>query len=134
MMNNGTAVEKKTQSEAVSHELTRGAPHFRPQVDILEVGDELRVLADLPGAKADDIEINFENGVLTIYGKVEPRQDEATAYLIREYGVGNFYRVFEVSENIDSERISAEYSDGVLELHLPEAERLKARKIEVQAS
>jgi HSP20 family protein len=126
-------IEKKTQSEAVRHELMRGAPHFRPQVDILEVGDELRVLADLPGAKADDIEINFENGVLTIYGRVEPRQDESTAYLIREYGVGSFYRVFEVSENIDAERISAEYSDGVLELHLPKAERAKARKIEVQA-
>ncbi len=132
-MNESTAVEKQERHEAASQEMTRGAPLFRPVVDILESEDELRVMADLPGARAEDIEIDFENGILTIYGKVEPRQKAVENFLIREYGVGDFHRVFEVSEEVDAERISAEYNDGVLELHLPKVEKVKARKIEVRA-
>lgn len=55
------------------------------------------------------------------------------SYLLREYGVSDFHRVFEVSENIDVERITAEHADGVLVLHLPKAERAKTRKIDVRS-
>ena len=54
-------------------------------------------------------------------------------YLLREYGVGDFYRAFQVSEVIDPSRIQAEYSGGVLTLHLPKSEAAKPRKIAVQA-
>ena len=133
-MTSGTAVEKRSGQEIARQEPTRGVPHYRPVVDILELSDELRVVADMPGAKADDIDVKFEQGVLTIHAKIEPRQAENTNYLIREYGVGDFYRVFEVSEAIDAERITAEYSDGVLLLHLPKVEKARARKIEVRAN
>lgn len=132
-MTSGTAVERSTGREVTRQEPTRGSPRYRPPVDIVETGEELRVLADLPGASPESIDINFERGVLTIHARVESRQPEGTSFLLREYGVGDFYRAFEVTENVDGDRISAEYRDGVVTLRLPKAEKAKARKIEVRA-
>ena len=56
-----------------------------------------------------------------------------THYLLHEYGVGDFHRVFQVNEDVDPQRIRAEYRDGVLAVHLPKAEAILPRKIEVQA-
>jgi HSP20 family protein len=116
-----------------SAENTRGGPYFRPNVDIYELADELVVQADMPGAKSDDIDIQFEDGSLTIHARVPQRRSDDASYLRQEYGVGDFYRTFRVSEHIDSTRISAEYKDGVLTLHLPKVEAVKPRKIKVQA-
>lgn len=132
-MDSGTLTEKQAGQEVARQEPTRGALQYRPVVDILEWGDELRVLADVPGAKAEDIDIKFEKGVLTIHARVKDRQPEDVKYLLREYGIGDFHRVFEVSESIDVERITAEHADGVLVLHLPKAEKAKTRKIEVRS-
>ncbi len=102
-------------------------------MDILERAEELVVLADVPGAAGDGIDVDFEEGTLTIHAKVEPRQPEETEYLVHEYGVGDYYRTFRVSEAIDAGKITAEYADGVLTLHLPKAESSKPRKIDVKA-
>lgn len=98
---------------------------------ILERGDELVVLADLPGAKSDQIDINCEKGVLTLHAAVPTRQSEDQRYLVHEYGIGDYYRTFQVSESIDASRITAEFTDGVLTLHLPKPEALKPRKIAI---
>ncbi len=132
-METTTAVDKRTGREVGTQEPTRTMPRYRPLVDIEEHSDELRVIAEVPGAKADDIDINYENGILTLHARVRPRQPEGANYLVREYGIGDYYRAFEVSETIDPSRISADYTDGVLVLHLPKAEKAKARKVEVKA-
>ena len=113
-------------------EHTRCGCHYRPHVDILEMADELVVLADVPGATGEEIDVDFEEGSLTIHAKVAPRQEENAEYLVREYGVGDYYRTFHVSEAIDAAKITAEYADGVLTLHLPKAESTKPRKIDVK--
>jgi len=128
-----TGVEKREGTRSTRVEHTRSGRAYRPYVDIVEKKDELLVLADLPGVKSDGIDINFENGTLVIHGKVDPRRPEDTNYLFCEYGIGDFYRSFEVSELIDAGRISAEYADGVLTLHLPKAEAAKPHKIAVRA-
>jgi HSP20 family protein len=128
---NGLA--KPTSDEVESAEHTRSGTYYRPNVDILEHAEELVVLADVPGATGEQIDIDFEDGTLTIHAKVKPRQDENTRYLVQEYGVGDYYRTFRVSEAIDAAKISAEYADGVLTLHLPKAESTKPRKIAVKA-
>ena len=115
-------------------EHTRGGRCYRPHVDILESENELTVLADMPGTAADRIDVKFEEGTLAIHGRVEPRQPDDTRYAIQEYGVGDYFRTFQVSEAIDPGRITAEYTDGVLTLHLPKAEASKPRRIAVQSS
>lgn len=127
-----TAIKKQENAEVTRAERTRDRRAYLPNVDIVETADELLVLADMPGVKAEEIDIQYEQGELTIHGKVEPRQDErATSYLMREYGVGDFYRTFKVGEGIDADKIHAAVKDGVMELHLPKSERLRPRKIAV---
>jgi HSP20 family molecular chaperone IbpA len=120
-------------NEATGAERTRTGQWFRPQVDIVEKGDELLLVADLPGAKSDSIDIHFEDGVLSIEAKVPPRYDEKMNFLLYEYGVGDFHRSFRVSEDVDPSRIHAEFNSGVLTIHLPKAEAAKPRKIQVQS-
>jgi HSP20 family protein len=121
----------KPAGESAATEHTRNCRFYSPNVDILEQADELLVLADLPGAKSDKIDIDFEKGVLTLHAHVLARQDENQRFLAREYGIGDYCRTFRVSEAIDAGRISADYADGVLTLHLPKAESIKPRKINV---
>ena len=127
-------LERPTQAEVIRTEHTRNVRHYRPNVDIVERADELTVHADMPGVESDDIDISFENGMLTIHGKVKQRQPEDTDFLLNEYGIGDFCRTFRVSETIDSQGITAEYADGVLVLHLPKTEAVKPRKVAVKAS
>ncbi|MEN6451942.1 MAG: Hsp20/alpha crystallin family protein [Thermoguttaceae bacterium] len=124
----------KTTAEVPAAERTRCGSCYRPNVDILERGDELLVVADVPGAKSDSIDIHFEDGMLEIRAEVPERHEDRGDFLLREYGVGDYYRTFQVSEAIDAGKISANYADGVLTLHLPKAEALKPRKIAVAAS
>lgn len=127
-------LETKGTEAGTDVEHTRSGRFYRPNVDILERNDELVVLADMPGVKSGDIDIRFEGGELTIHGPVAPRQDANISYLLQEYGVGDFYRTFRVGEQIDAGKISAEYADGVLTLHLPKAEAAKPRQIKVKST
>jgi HSP20 family protein len=115
----------------VGTERTRSGVFYRPNVDIVEKPEELVLLADIPGAKGDQVDIRFEDGTLSIHAQVEPRRENGD-YLLQEYGVGDYWRTFEISEAIDASKISAECADGVLTLHLPKAEALKPRRIEIK--
>lgn len=113
-------------------ELTRSAQRYRPSVDIVEDDRELRILADMPGTAAESVDIDFEDGTLKIHGRVPQRRGEEVKYLLNEYGVGDFYRVFQIGEAIDATRISADYAGGVLTVHLPKVEAARPHKINVQ--
>jgi HSP20 family molecular chaperone IbpA len=102
-------------------------------VDILETADELTVFVDMPGVKNDGVDVNLGNGQLTIQGRVEARRPEGLTPLLTEYGVGDYHRVFQVSEKIDSAGITAELTNGVLTLHLPKGEAIKPRRIALVA-
>jgi len=127
-----TDVTKTPASEVPPAERTRSGYFYRPNVDIVERADELTVLADVPGATAEGIDIRFEDGMLSIHAKA-PLRHKDLDFLVREYGVGDFYREFRVNETIDAAKISAELADGVLTLHLPKVEAVKPRKIAVKA-
>jgi HSP20 family protein len=117
--------------EVTNPEQTRGGLCFRPNVDIYEAADELVVLADMPGTKADQIDIQFEEGSLTIHGRVPNRDEKRVGRMRQEYEVGDFFRTFRVSQHIDVPRIAADYENGVLLLHLPKVETVRPRKIQV---
>jgi len=131
-MANETTVTKEASREVTGAEHTREGFYYRPLVDILERPEELLLLADLPGATPEGIDIHFEDGLLSIHAKV-PARNENVEFLLAEFGVGDYFRTFQVNETIDSSKISAEYADGVLTLHLPKTEAAKPRKIAVKA-
>lgn len=128
-----TALEKRVMTTE-QPERTRSGRTYIPAVDIVEKDDELLLMADVPGAKAEGIDIQYERGELTLTARVESRQPERMNWLACEYGVGDFVRTFQVGEGIDAARIEAEVSNGVLTLHLPKAEVAKTRKIAVKAT
>lgn len=128
-MNN--TLQRREANAPARAERTYGPPMFSPNVDILENADELTLVADMPGVSADGIDIQYEQGELTIRGRVTPR-NEQHGFLLNEYGVGDFYRVFQLGEGVDNQRITAEIANGVLTVHLPKVEKMKPRKIAVK--
>jgi HSP20 family protein len=123
---------KKEPGEVTAPEATRGGTYYTPRVDIYESVDEVVLQCDMPGVKPQDVDVCFEKGELSLVGKVQPRQAPAV-YLDEEYGVGDFYRSFAIAPEIDADKISADYRDGVLTVHLPKQERMKPKQIAVQA-
>jgi len=104
---------------------------YTPRVDILENEDELVLVADVPGVKPDDLDVRFEKDELTIQGRCEQRSF-GQRVVRGEYGVGDFYRVFTLSDNIDTDKIAAELTQGVLTVHLPKRAVIKPRRITVK--
>lgn len=127
-------LQQTAAAEPSAPEHSRSAQIYRPDVDIVEKSEELTILADMPGVQPDDIDIKFEDGTLTIYGRITDDRTGREQFLLQQFGVGDYYRTFRISEQIDAARIEAELSDGVLTLHLPKAEQAKPRKIKVQAN
>lgn len=125
--------EKRDTATVTRAERTREGRTYLPYCDILERENELLIQADLPGVRTEDIDINYERGLLTLQGRVDPRREDRR-FLMREYGVGDYHRSFEVGEGIDASRIEAEVKDGVLTLHLPKTESIRPRKIAVRSA
>lgn len=129
---NAVQNSNRENASVVGPERVTSGPTFQPLVDIVETADGLSLRIDVPGVSSQNLNIEFERGVLTIHGKVSPRQNNVH-YLVREYEVGDFHRSFEVRDTVDASRITAELKNGVLTLHLPKAEAVKPRKIEVHS-
>ena len=125
-------VKQESRGEVATVERTRSGPTFVPRFDILENDDELTLFGDLPGVSSEELDIRFENSQLIVYGKVAPRHDNCE-FLYGEYGIGDFYRVFNVGESVDAGKISAELKNGTLTIHLPKTEAVKPRRIAVKA-
>ncbi len=111
-----------------------GEGTFAPAVDIVEAGDHLAIFADMPGIAPKDIDIQFEQGTLTIHGRAQPTAAPGARFLLQEYGVGDFHRTFEIGEMINASRISAEYANGVLTLRLPKVAAAQPRRIDVKTA
>ena len=124
---------QKERTEQTSPERLRGGVYFTPRVDIVETDQELVLYADLPGVRPDDVDLRYEQGELTLHGRVQPRQPERGA-LLNEYEVGDFYRAFQIHETIDASKIGADFKNGVLTIHLPKMEQAKPRQITVRGA
>jgi HSP20 family protein len=109
---------------------TRG---WLPPVDIFETQNHEVVLkAELPDVKREDINLTFENGVLTLKGERKFDQETKTeTYHRRERKYGSFSRSFTVPNTVDAGRINATYRDGVLTITLPQREEAKPKQISV---
>ena len=103
-----------------------------PAVDITDEKDQIKVKADLPGMKKEDIEVNVENDVLTIKGeKKEEKEVKEKDYIRSERYYGAFHRAFSLPAGIDASKVNATYKEGVLEITLPKKEGAKPKQIKV---
>jgi HSP20 family molecular chaperone IbpA len=113
-------------------EQTRPGPVYTPAVDIFEHESAITVLADMPGVKAQDLDIDLRENVLTLRGRVTPPDPAGQSFVLREYEPGSFFRQFTLGSAIEQSKIDAKLTDGVLRLELPKAEKAKPRQIAVR--
>jgi HSP20 family molecular chaperone IbpA len=129
------ALQAKEKAEVTTPaEETRPGLVFTPAVDIFETDREIAVLADMPGVKAGDLNIDLHENVLTLDGEVNAPDGADEVDVIREYRTGKYRRQFTLSQMIDQSKIDAEMKDGVLRLRLPKIEAATPRKIAVKGS
>ncbi len=104
-----------------------------PALDVSETDHEYLVKAELPGIKKDDLEVEIHDGVLTINAetKYENEHKEDGRIIRQERRYGKFVRSMRLGDEVDKEKVMAEYKDGVLTLRLPKAEAVKPKKIAV---
>jgi HSP20 family protein len=124
----------RTKQELTGEERTRPGRVYVPDIDICETKDGLWLWADMPGVDEQSVEVKLADGVLSIEGHVSLQDYANLTPVYTEYNVGNFLRRLTLSDDVDAERIKARIANGVLELELPKAERLKPRRITVSAS
>jgi HSP20 family molecular chaperone IbpA len=126
-------VEKQEVTATEDTERTRDCRCFVPRADIYEVDDQIVIVADVPGADENSIEVTLEKNILTINAYVEPIAPEGYSLAFAEYEVGDYQRSFRLSNEIDRDKIQATVKDGVLRLYLPKAASALTRKISVKA-
>ena len=124
--------ESRTDIQRVP-EQTRPGPVYLPAVDIFETENAITVLADMPGVKPDQLEIDLRENVLTLTGRATASAREKETDVLREYESGTFFRQFTLSESVYQAKIDAKLEGGVLRLELPKLERAKPRQITVRA-
>lgn len=109
---------------------------WSPPVEISETETEFMVKAEIPGMLKKDLNINYEKGILTISGEKfeEKKEGDNRRYHLIETSFGSFERSFSFPEFVEADKISAEFKDGILMIHLPKTEesrKPKGRKIEI---
>lgn len=111
---------------------TKGAD-WAPRVDISETDAEFCIKADVPGIKREDVKINIEDHILSISGENKQEKEEKGEKFHRvERFYGSFRRSFTLPENVNEEKIEANFKDGLLTLTIPKTEAAKPKSIEVK--
>ena len=107
-------------------------PSFFPPLNVWEEGDLLKIEAEVPGVRIEDVEVSFDKGELTLKGEKKFEAKESAGYHRRERAYGSFTRTLTVPWEIKADQVSAELKDGVLTVTLPKAEEAKPRKVAVK--
>lgn len=111
---------------------SRALADWTPVVDISEDDNEYLIQAELPEVPRDQVDISIENGQLTFTGsRAFEKESENRKYHRVERAYGSFSRTFSLPDDADSERIHAEYKDGMLKIHMPKSENARPRRIQV---
>ena len=123
------------KQEEVPDELerTRSSRCFVPKADIFETEQEIIILADIPGANDETVDITLEKNILSINAFVEPMQTGDYTIAYAEYEEGDYQRSFRLSNEIDQDNIEAVVKEGVLRLRLPKSKEAKTKKITVKS-
>ncbi|MBV5341321.1 MAG: Hsp20/alpha crystallin family protein [Deltaproteobacteria bacterium] len=128
-----TRVAKMNEDKKVqAREETRADERYiKPAVDIIETEDGLTMIADIPGASKNTMDISVDKGILTLNAPVSHSMPGRPIYT--EFEFAHYYRQFSVPETLDHQKAKADFSNGVLTMKVPVAEAAKPRKIEIKA-
>jgi len=127
-------VPEMKKDNAPTREATRSQDRFvQPRVDIFKSKDGLEVLAEMPGIEQGNLDVRVKEGILTIEARCT-RCEEPRNWLYQEFEPVSYFREFEVNDDIDQEKIEADFRHGVLRLKLPFAARTRPRQIAVKIS
>ena len=108
---------------------------WTPAVDVFEDKDSVKIIAELPGVKPEDVKLLIENNVLTLRGEKKQVAEEKTERVHRyERAYGMFERSFALPNTVEAERAEARYDNGLLTVQLPKVERARPREIPVKVS
>lgn len=116
-------------------EETSASGSWSPAVNIMERQDSIVISADLPGLKADDVEVTVDNGVLTIRGErgFEEANEGETYHRIERW-YGSFERSFSIPNSVDPQKIEARFVNGEMSVTLPKRDESKPRSVKVKVS
>ena len=108
---------------------------FEPKIDVKENEKSFVIEAELPGLNQDDFNVTIENNVLTLEGekKHEHKEESGNSYR-SERMYGKFRRSFRLTNEVDSKKIEAEYTNGILTINIPKSEKAKPKQIDVKVS
>lgn len=108
---------------------------WSPALDVEETEDHFTLHIELPGVNPDDVDVSFEENVLTVEGERKfYEQGEAEGFRRVERHFGRFHRAVRLPDRVDADKIDASYRDGLLTITVPKAEESKPRRIEVKAT
>jgi HSP20 family protein len=106
-----------------------------PACDVFEDKESVKIVAELPGVKPEDVKLSLENNLLTIRGEKKQEAEERSERVHRyERSYGTFERAFVLPSTVDGDKISAEYQNGILTIVVPKAERARPREIPVRTA
>ena len=106
-------------------------PRYRPSTDILEREDGFYIYMDLPGVKHEDMQIDLQDGELTITGKTSLNQADSESFVEMQFGDCEYVRSIAITDIINREGIKANLDGGVLELFLPRVEKIQPKRIQI---
>ena len=107
---------------------------WNPACDVFEDSDSVKIVAELPGVKPEDIKLSLENNVLTIRGEKKQEAEERNERVHRyERSYGTFERSFILPNTVDGDKVAADHLNGILTVVVPKAERARPREIPVRA-
>ena len=115
-------------------EAERSEAALLPPVDVVEDADGITLYADLPGVSRDRLSVRVEASTLTIEGEVSLNAIDGIEVTHAEVRLPRFRRAFTLGPELNTEKVSAELRQGVLQLRIPKAEHAKPRRIEVQVA
>lgn len=128
MSENANVVKKSAEAGG------RAEAMLLPPVDVIEDATGITLYADLPGVPKEKLHLHVEADSLTIEGELGINTPEGMQASLAEVEIPRYRRVFTLSKELDSEKISAEFKHGVLKLRIPKAEHAQPRKIEIKVA
>lgn len=122
------------QTVASNAEEPRRETALMPPVDVIEDASGITLYADLPGVPKDRLTLQVDADTLTIEGEIGLDVPEGMAASHAEVALPRYRRVFTLSKELDSDKVSAEFSQGVLKLRIPKAEHAQPRRVEIKVA